>query len=189
EVIDARKIVLPKSEDRGQRHAMDVATWRSSGSIDVAVRIDPDQPDALLLLSIKLRDAAHRTYRNGMIASQDHWNHAFLQGLQNKLSFFRAGGRNFLQVLRVRIAFFLGLGNRDRDVSTILDDQAKRLELRFESGNANCGWTHVDATARLSEIKRNAYDTDLARRDLCRCAVRAGGEFFEDFWIRHEKGF
>ena len=60
---------------------MYVAAGRRCRRIDVAVGVDPDETDALLLLAIKLGHAAHRSCRNGMIAAENHRNHSFLQGL------------------------------------------------------------------------------------------------------------
>jgi len=61
-------------------------------------------------------------------------------------------------------SFFL-FGNCDRDVARVLDDVTDGLEASFESGDADGGWPHVNAAARLSEVERDADHADLARRD------------------------
>src|SRR5689334_18162986 len=157
---------------------MNITARRSSRSVDVAVSVDPDETDALIETAIVLGYSADGSGGNRMISSEDKRKHALLKRLQDQLGFLGASCRNFLQILGAGITFFFRLGNRDGHIAAIFDNQAESFQSRFQSGNADRRWSHIDTTPRLSEIERHADYTYLAGRHLRRSAVRTGREFF-----------
>ena len=68
----------------------------------------------------------------------------------------------------MRVAFFFLLGNGDGDVATVFDLVPESFQTRFETGYAHGRWAHVDSSAGLAEIKRNADDTNFPGRDVGR---------------------
>src|SRR5262249_3977241 len=73
------------------------------------------------------------------------------------------GGGDLLQIFRVLVAYFFLLRDGDRDVATVVDLMAERLEARFEPGDADSGRAHIDATARGAKVERHTDHTDLPR--------------------------
>src|SRR5437764_12554840 len=102
---------------------MHVAAGRAGRSVDVAMGIDPDEPDALLLPAVKFRHTAHSSCCNGMIASKNQRNHSSPQTLQNQLGLFPTGRSDLLQLPRFRTAFFLRLGDGAAYAPSILVDK------------------------------------------------------------------
>src|SRR5271154_6151499 len=100
-----------------------------------------------------------------MIAPENERNLAGFERLQHQVGALHARGRDFLEVFGIGRAFFLLLGDGDGDVAGVFDNVADSFEAGFESGNTNGGRTHVNSTAGLSEIERNADDSNLARSD------------------------
>ena len=74
-------------------------------------------------------------------------NFACFQSLQDKFRVLGAGGRDLFQIFRVRVAFFLLLGDGDGDVAAVLDDVAEGFETSFKAGDAHCRRAHVYAAA------------------------------------------
>lgn len=72
------------------------------------------------------------------------------------------------------IAFLFLLGDGDRDIPSVFDDVTEGFKAGFESGNADGGWSHIDAAAGLSEIERDADDADLFWGDRVGCGHRQG---------------
>src|SRR5215472_10036162 len=60
-VVNVSQFRRPQAHDRGQRHAVHVAAGRGFGGIHVAVRVDPEQPDFVVLAPVKLSYARYRT--------------------------------------------------------------------------------------------------------------------------------
>ena len=47
---------------------------------------------------------------------------------------------------------------------------SKRFELRqtrFEAGDTNCRWAHIDTATGLTEVERDTDHTDFTRGDAC----------------------
>src|ERR1051326_4166669 len=57
EIEDVPQFRGPQAHQRGERHAVHVAAGRGIGSVDVGVRVDPDQAHALVLAAVELGDA------------------------------------------------------------------------------------------------------------------------------------
>src|SRR5215471_15136709 len=73
----------------------------------------------------------------------------------------RTGRSDFLQVLRVGRPFFFLLGNGYGDVPAIFHLMAESLKSGFKAGDTDCRWAHVDASARLAQVKRNTDNANL----------------------------
>src|SRR3954463_8349157 len=140
---------------------MHVAARGSGWRIDIAVCVNPDQTDALLLTTVELGHTAYRSCRDGMISAEYQWNHPLLQRLHHQLGFLDAGSSDLFQVLRVRIAVLLGFRNRNGDVSAIFDDKTERLELGFKPSNPDCGGSHIHTAPGLPQVERHANNTDF----------------------------
>ena len=103
------------------------------------------KPIRLILPAIKLRHTRHRPRGHRMIAAQRERNLPCLQRLDDQLGVLGAGRRDFLQVLRVRVAFLLLLGDSNRNVAAVLHLVAERLQT-------------------CSPVRRRARPTDPYRR-------------------------
>ena len=101
-----------------------------------------------------------------MISAEGQRNFSGLERLDHQLRMLGAGRGDFLQILRVRVAFFLLFRHGDGDVAAVFDLVAERLEARFESGDADRRRSHVDAAARLAEIERHTDDANFSGRDV-----------------------
>ena len=146
---------MPCTLPLGEESGVFMSVWASIQS----------RPIFWFLTAIKLGDAGDGTGGNRMISAEDQRNFAGLERFENEVSAFGASRGNFLQVLGVRRAFFFLLRDGDGDVAGVFDDVADGFEAGFESGDADGGWTHVDAAARLAEVERNADHADLAGSD------------------------
>ena len=58
------------------------------------------------------------------------------------------------------IAVLFHLGNRRREIAPIDDDAAERGDLFAESGDAEGGRSHVDATAAAAHVEGDADEMD-----------------------------
>src|SRR5437899_12382900 len=76
------------------------------------------------------------------------------------------------------MAILFRFGNGNGDVAAVFNYQPKRFEFGLKPGNSDGRWSHIDTTPRLSKIKRDTDDTNFARRNLGRRAVRARRKLF-----------
>src|ERR1700740_3034959 len=148
-----------------ERHAVDVAGGRGLRSIHVAVSIDPEQSNFLVLPAVELGDPGHGAGSDGVIAAEDERNGAGLETFEDQFGAFGAGCGDFLQIFGMGGAFLLLLGDGDGDVSAVLDDVADGSEGGFESGDADSGRAHVASPPRLAEIERDSDDANLLGSD------------------------
>src|ERR1035438_485295 len=150
---------------------MNVATGRSLGRVHVGVSVDPDETDFLVLAAEELGDPGHGSRSDRVIAPEDERDFAGFERLQHQVGAGGAGGGDFLKIFGVGGAFFFLFRDSDGDIAGIFDDVSYGFETGFQSGDANGGRTHVNAAARLAEVKRNADHADLARSNVAvRCA-------------------
>ena len=144
-----------------QRHAVDIAAGRGLGRVHVAVGVNPDQSDLLVLAAIKLGHACHRSRRHRVVSAQHQRNFAGFQRLQDQFGMLGAGGGDFLQILRMGSALLLLFGDRDGNIAAVFDDVADGLETGFEPGDTNRGRAHVHAAAGLAQIERDSDHPNL----------------------------
>src|SRR2546429_9668795 len=71
------------------------------------------------------------------------------------------GCSDFLQIFRVGIAFLLLLGNGDGNIAAVFHHVAQGFETRLQASNADGRRAHVHASARLTEVERNANNTNF----------------------------
>ena len=140
---------------------MHVAAGRGLGRVHVAVRVDPDQPDLLILLAVELGHARDRSGRNRVVATEHERDFAGFERFHDQFGALGAGGGDFFQIFRVGGAFLFLFGDGDGDVAAVFDVVADGFEARFEAGDTNGRGAHVDAAARLAEIEWDADDADL----------------------------
>src|SRR5271156_2729055 len=144
---------------------MHVSAGRAIGCIDVGVSVNPDKADVLVLTAIELRHACNRSRSNGMIATQSNRHLAGFQRLDHEFCMLGAGCGDLLQILCMRIAFLLLLGNSDGHISGVFNNVPKRLQTRLEPSDAHRRGTHIYAAARLTEVERYTDDANLPGRD------------------------
>ena len=77
-----------------------------------------------------------------------------------------AGRRDLLQIFGVGIAFFLLLGNSDRDIAAILNFMSSRLKTRFQPRNSDRGRPHVNTTPGLAQIERHSDHANFLGSDV-----------------------
>src|SRR5215831_5746851 len=161
EIVDVGEFRRPKAHDGAERHTVDVATGRRFGGVDIAVGVDPDQADALVLPTVKFGDSGDRAGSDGVIPAQHERDFPRFERFEHEVRALGAGGGDFLQIFRVGVAEFFLFGNGDRDVAAVLNDVADGFEAGLEAGDAHGGGAHVDTAARLAEVEGDANDTDL----------------------------
>ena len=69
--VDIGQLLGPQPQNGSQRHAMNVAADRAvGGGVDIGVCVQPDQPDALPPLAVKLGHPGDRADGHGVIAAE-----------------------------------------------------------------------------------------------------------------------
>ncbi len=161
EAVEIGERRMEQSHDGAERHAVHVAAGRSFGRVDVAVRVDPHQADALISAAIKFRDAGNGSCSDGVIAAKSQWDLPGLEGLDHQFGLRGASFRDLGQILGVGVTLGFGLEHGDRNVAAVLDVIAEGFEFAFQPGNAHCRRTHVHAAAGLAKVKRHTDDADV----------------------------
>ena len=161
---DVAERLRAQAEQRGQRHAVDVAGGRGVRGVDVGVGVDPDQADLLPPAAVKLGHAGDRAGGQGVVAAQHQRRHALFEGLDHGLGGARAGFGDLLQIAGVSCCRRLGFGNLDADVAAIGDLVAEGFKARFEAGHAHGRGAHVHAAAAGAHVEGHADDANAARR-------------------------
>ena len=151
ETINIGQLRRSQPHDGRQRHAVHVAAGRGLGRVDVGMGVNPDQPDLLLLhaplLAEKLGHPGHRPGRDGMVSAQHQRKFSRFQRLHHDLRVLGARGRDFFQVLGVRIARFLLLRDGDSKIAAVFHHMAQFFQARFKSGHAHGGRAHINTAA------------------------------------------
>ena len=101
-----------------------------------------------------------------MVPPKSQGNLPRLERLDDQLRMLGTGGSNLLQILRVRVPFFLLLGNGDRDIAPVLNLVPKLFEPRFKSGDAHRRRPHVDAATRLAKVQRDPNHPNFLGSDV-----------------------
>ena len=144
---------------------MHVAAGRGFGSVDIGVRVNPDEADLLVLAAVELRDAGHRAGSDGVIASQHHGHFAGFQRLQHQLGVLGAGRGDFFQILWRGDRLLFLLGERDRHVAGILHHVAEFFQPGLQTRHPHRRGSHIHAAARLAEVERHTDHTDFSGSD------------------------
>ena len=131
---------------------MYISAWGTLRSIDVTVRVNPDQPDFLILPPVKLGHSGYRAGGDRMIAPQHDWNFPRLQRFDHQFSMFDAGRGDLFQIFGVRMSFLLLLSNGDGNIATVLHHMAQGLQTSLQTSHANRRWPHIYTAAGLSQV-------------------------------------
>jgi len=145
---------------------MHVAAGRAFWGVDVAMSVDPEQSDFLVLLTVKLRNSGDCPGCNRVIAAQGERNLPRRQGLNDQLRVGCAGLGDLVESICRRVAFGFGLQHRDRNISAVFYLVSHSLEFGLKSSNAHRGRSHVNPAPRLAEIKGNTDDTYVSGFDV-----------------------
>jgi hypothetical protein len=65
----------------------------------------------------------------------------------------------------MRVAFFFLLGDGNGYVAAVFHDVAEGFQTRFETGNADGGWAHINSAPGLAEVERDTDYTDFLGGD------------------------
>ena len=133
---------------------------RARRRVHVAVRVDPDEAERLLLATHEIRRRRDRPGREAVIATEDERQTALFERRQRRLVEPLADFRDLADVLLVRVAERLDLGDRRDEVALVDDGDAERGQALAEPGDAERGRAHVDAAAVAAEIQRDTDDVD-----------------------------
>jgi hypothetical protein len=109
-------------------HRIDVAAGRTVGSVDVGVRVDPDEADASGSAAIELGNPSHGACGHRVIAAQDERHLPGFERLEHQFGVLGAGGGDFFQIFRVRIAFLLLFGDGHGDVAAVFHHVSQSFE-------------------------------------------------------------
>jgi hypothetical protein len=135
------------------------------------VRVNPEKSDLLTLTPVELGHTGNSSRCNRMIAAENERNFAGLKRLEDEVSALAAGCGDFLEVLGVGCAFFFLFRDGNGNVTGVFDDVSDSLETRLKPRNAHGGRTHINTTAGLAKVKRDADYTDVARSDAAERSV------------------
>ena len=91
------------------------------------MRINPDQPDLLILSPVKLGHPSHRARSDRVVAPQNDRNFTRLQSFDDLFGVLGAGCSDLFQIFGVRMPFLLLLSNRHGNIATILHDMPEGL--------------------------------------------------------------
>ena len=173
-----------QAEQRGQRHAVDVARGRGFGGVDVGMGVDPEHADLLVLAAVELGHPGDGARRQRMIAAQHQGRHALFQGLEYGLGGAVAGLGNLLQVAGLVAAGSLGFGDFHADVAAIGHAMPQGLQPGFQAGDPHRRGSHVHAPAAGPHVERNADDANAAGGQALGAARPAGSRIgdFNEVW-------
>ena len=149
------------AEQRGHRHAVDVAGGRRVGRVDVAVRVHPEEARPLLPAPGRRRRCPTRCRRRSsgrrrapagsgprlMICS------TFRQAT-------RGGADDLGQVARAHVADLELLHVLDADVAVVHHRVAQLAQPVFDARDADGGRSHVHAAPAGAEVHRHAQHVD-----------------------------
>src|SRR5215472_15541663 len=99
---------------------MNVAAGAAFRRVHVAVGVNPDAADGLLLVVMELRYPSQRANGNRMVPTKRNGKHPVFQRLIHVMSHLLAGLGNLVEILGVPVAEMLLLGDLYVDVARIL---------------------------------------------------------------------
>ena len=147
------------TEQRRERHAVDVAAQRGAGRVHVAVRVHPDQADRLVLAPHVGGGRRHRPGRQAVVAAEHDRDPAGVEDA--RATSCRAGRRprrSRWMYFLARVAQLAHFRDRRDQIALVDDREAQRREPLGQPGDAERGGPHVDAAAVAAEIERHADD-------------------------------
>ena len=121
EAADARELRRLRSEQRGERHAVDVAAAGGRRRVHVAVRVHPDQAERLLVAPDEVRRGRDRSGGEGVVAAEHERNAPFLEDRERRLVEPLADARDLADVSSCSDrpnAFISGIGATRSPAST-----------------------------------------------------------------------
>ena len=151
------------TEERRERHAVDVAAARARRRVHVAVRVDPDEAERLALAPHEVGRRRHRTGREAVVAAEHEREAVLLEHAERRLVEPLADARDLADVFLFRIAERLDFGNRRHEIAFVDDRHAERRQPLGEAGDAKRRRSHVDAAAIAAEIERDPDEVKSLR--------------------------
>jgi hypothetical protein len=172
----ADEALLPDAEGHRQRHAVDVAAGARLRRVHVAVGVEPDEADALLLLAVVARDAGDRAHRDRVVAAEHDGQASLSEHAVDGVAHGLAGVADLLQVLHVGIAGVVGLLDEDLDVAAVGHLVAERTHAGMDVRHPERGRAHVHSTAAGAEVEGHSDEGDLPRARHARTLACARAE-------------
>src|SRR5438093_708242 len=166
--VGGERIAREPERDR-EGHPVHVPGRRRLGSVDVAVRIDPDHAGPLP----RTREAGEGAHRHRMVTAEDKREVAGACDVRHDARQLLARSHDLDDVVRartfehpLRVDLLVGvrretlIGIGDVDVAAVTHAKADLGELRDEPAVADAGRTHVDPATIATEIHRHPDDLD-----------------------------
>jgi hypothetical protein len=125
---DARELRGLGPEDRRERHALDVAARRRARRVHVAVRVDPDETERLVLAPQEIRRGRDRAGRERMVAAQHDRDAPLLEHRERGLVETLAHARDLADVFLTRVPERLDLGDRRHEIAGVHDRDPERRQ-------------------------------------------------------------
>ena len=160
EAADPRQLGGLGAEQRRERHAVDVAAGRTRRRVHVAVRVDPDQADRLLLPADEIGRRGDRSGRQAVIAAEDERKPALLERRERGLVQLLADPGDLADVFLAGIAERFRFRDRRDDIPFVDDRHAERGQPFANARDPKRGRSHVDAAAVAAEVERHADDVN-----------------------------
>ena len=163
---DGGQLAGLRSEQRGERHAVDVAAGAGIGRVHVAVRVDPEQAEASALPPGGGGGGGGGAGGQAVIAAEDHGDRARRVRRVGRLEQPAADAGDGADVLLACGAGLNGFPDRRDQVAPIRDRVAEAGDAVAEAGDAQRGRPHVDPAARGPEVEGHADDVHGAHAAL-----------------------
>ena len=150
-------------ERGGEHHAVHVAGGRRLRTVEIAVRVDPEDTAR----PVSRREASERAERDGVVAAEHKRKLTVLAGAANDAGYALTRLHDRAEEASALIALVGCLGDRDRHVPEVDHLAPERREPLRKPGVADRRGAHVDASAPGTEVDRRTDDRDgLHKRRL-----------------------
>ena len=146
-------------ERDGQRHSVDVSGRRGLGTVEVAVRVEPEDPAGPLCA----REPAERSERDGVVAAEHEGQSVALHRAHDQVGDPRTRLLDLREEAHPLVSDGAGLGDGRPDVAPVLTAPPESLYPRLQPRVPDRRGAHVDAAPAGSEIERGADHRDPLR--------------------------
>jgi len=152
---------IARQPERGsEHHPVDVARRRGRRSVQVAVRVDPDD-------TARAADLGHPdegAQRDRVVAAEDERQRSPFRRLHHQRRQAVAEVEDLCEIARVRVSHRGRLDDRRDDVARVGDPDVQLLrESLVEARIADRGRAHVHAAPPRAEVERSPDHSNLAR--------------------------
>ena len=143
-------------EGGGEHHAVHVPGGRRLRTVEIAVRVEPEHTAR----PVRGREASERAERGRVVPAKYKRELPFLQRAADHAGDALAGLLDRAEETRALVPLVGRLGDRHRHVAVVDHLAPERAEPLGETGVADRGRAHVDATAARTEVERRTDHRD-----------------------------